>query len=625
MGEQRVSGRLGRLALAAALAFWCSCNSEIRTLDDGDPDTETETESDTDVACEPEGECDCVDGDYQECVDGHWQILAECPLECYPPMGCVVCVPGATSCEGSVMYQCDAFGEAVEEVVDCADFGVECEGGGCAFENPCDEANAFRSNIGCEYWAADLDNSQNAIDVAAEGQFAVAVANIGSNGTAHVEVHINDAPVGDPIDLELVEARDIEESAMYVFLLPRRDVDGGDFTDAHIDDGPQTRLSSDAFRIVSDVPVVAYQFNTLNQVYSNDASLLLPSSGIGKDYLVLGYPPHMPVSDLPNSPRNRGYVTILGTQDGTEVEVTAAAAIAAGEGIDEITQGGTCSFAIGAFDVINLETKLYPFLEWNAGAVTDLTGTRITSSKPVVVFFGTDLSMVVSEPGSGSCCAEHLEQQVIPSEGMGQEFVVTRSPQRSTGAPEPDLYRVIAYDACTVVTNLPAPDDTFALAAGEYREISSTTGFTVTTEDGHLHVAQYLVVGTDCIPAYGDSSLLYVPALQQRRGLYVFTTGQGFSRNAAVVSMPEGIDAMIDDTPVQTLCDGPHEDGEIGGQGYVSYVCEISDGVHMVYSGATPDESTAPIGVLVYGYYDAGSYAYPAGSDVRHINPAVIE
>jgi hypothetical protein len=29
--------------------------------------------------------------------------------------------------------------------------------------------------------------------------------------------------------------------------------------------------------------------------------------------------------------------------------------------------------------------------------------------------------------------------------------------------------------------------------------------------------------------------------------------------------------------------------------------------------------------VYVYGYYNAGSYAYPAGSDLRHTNPVVIE
>ncbi len=494
----------------------------------------------------------------------------------------------------------------------------------------CEEAIATRSNIGCEYWAADLDNAENRIlpllgDNAAGGQFAVAVANIGLHGPAHVEVHINNAEQGETLDLELVQEADVGEKDLYIFKLRRRDVDGENLTKG-VDDGPQTWLSSRAFRVTSDVPVVAYQFNPLNQAYSNDASLLLPTSGLGKDHLVVGYSPSGPIGDvgpLPG-PKNRGYVTILGAEEETTVHVTPSYGIVAGEGIDEIKAGEQAHFTIGPFDVINLETKFMTL----GGKEPDLTGTTVHSDKPVSVFFGVDLGMIGFDTDAEQpCCAEHLEQQVLPSEAMGKKFVVSHSAQRNSGSPEPDMYRIMAYTNGTgVTTNLPAPNDAFTLGAGEFREFFSTTGFVVESS-GPLHVAQFLVIGDEVSPSQGDSSLLYVPAVDQRRGLYVFTTAKGFGTNWAVISMPQGTQAMIDDVDVTTStdCNGPRVDGDMDGTTYEEWTCKINDGVHIVHSGSSAENADTSIGVFVYGYYSAGSYSYPAGSDLREINDIIVK
>src|SRR5438067_1399356 len=56
------------------------------------------------------------------------------------------------------------------------------------------------------------------------------------------------------------------------------------------DEGPGTFLSSRAFRIQATAPLVAYQFNPMAQTFSNDASLLLPTNGLGTIHRVLGWP-----------------------------------------------------------------------------------------------------------------------------------------------------------------------------------------------------------------------------------------------------------------------------------------------------------------------------------------------
>jgi hypothetical protein len=188
-----------------------------------------------------------------------------------------------------------------------------------------------------------------------------------------------------------------------------------------------------------------------------------------------------------------------------------------------------------------------------------------------------------------------------------------------------DYYRIMAYETATVTTNLSPPNDSFTLAAGEYHDFFVNTGFTVETTDGYLHVAQYLVDAGNTTAGIGDTALLYVPAVEQRRGVYVFTTGVDFSSNYAVISAPENTPMKIDDLDVTTNCAGPNVDGEIEGVTYESWTCEIEDGIHTVHSGDNQDEADYPIGVLVYGYYYAGSYAYPAGSDLREINPVDVE
>jgi hypothetical protein len=478
-----------------------------------------------------------------------------------------------------------------------------------------------QTNVGCEFWAVDLDNAENLFgDDAAAAQFAVVVAHASPEPSAFVEVHINLADPGQPLSLQLVDSATIPQGGLHVFELPRRDVDGENVTNGH-DDGPQTWLSSRAFRVTSTAPVVAYQFNTLDQQFSNDASLLLPTHSLGDEHHVVGHFPNAPTAGLGE---NRAYVTVVGAHEATSVQVTPAYDVISGPGVPDIgggigiLAGTTKTFTLGPFDVLNLETPLISLFPFPPPPIPDLTGTVVTSDLPVAVFTGADLANISDGTGAESCCAEHIEQQVLPTRAMRTQFVVSHSAQRSTSTPENDVYRVLAIaDGTAVTTNLGGADASFSLAAGEFREFFANTGF-VLQASAPVHVAQFLVKGSD-VPSgnYGDNSLLYVPPVDQRRGTYTFTTGEGFSRNAVVISMVEGTVLTVDgldSTLPASGCGAPQEDGELNGQTYVSVTCDIDDGVHQVHSGAVADEAGDPLGVYVYGYYNAGSYAYPAGA-----------
>ncbi len=613
------------LALLCVTAAWVLALS-VCSPPGGDGDGDGDSDGDADADC-VEGEIRCRGAGAEECVDGAWQTTT-CEGICVEGLGCVACDPRSRWCEGNTVMECLEDGSASRVVIECdASAGEQCSGGFCT--DACDEAMENRSNLGCEYWAVDLDNAENRIvgmpslgDNAAGGQFAVALANPDPYLSAHVTAEINNAPYGEPLDLEVVAEVDIPPGGLEILELPRRDADGDNIT-THVDDGPQTWISSRAFRITSTAPVVAYQFNTIDQRFSNDASLLLPTSGLDVHHIVLGYPPanaiRVPMFDIPPS---RAYVAVVGTEESTVVRITPTSRTFEGPNIPALQPGETFEATIGPFDLINLETDTVTLAEAAGGHYPDLTGTIVEATRPVAVFFGTDLSVVSPEGDTtdieeDSCCAEHLESQILPTSAMGTRFVVSRSPQRSHSTPEPDVYRVLAVvDGTTVTTNLAGPAASFSLNAGEHREFNSAEPFVLTTNDDHpVHVGQFLVSqGFVADHTIGDPSFLMFPAVDEWRGTYIFVTGRGFDEDYVSIAMPTGASLTLDGEDIAARADCATQTiGDLGDVGYVQVTCPIEDGVHEVDSGENP------VGVTVYGYYNAGSYAYSAGSELHRI------
>src|SRR6185369_14351284 len=133
---------------------------------------------------------------------------------------------------------------------------------------------------GCEYWAVDLDNAvTNDLGPASAQQYSIVITNP-LELPASVKVEVNDALPGQPPMMREVASaflsRVVGGGDLKIINLDPREVDCS--TDPRLNDGTGTCLSSHAFHITSTAPIVAYQFNPLENVnvFSNDASLLLP-------------------------------------------------------------------------------------------------------------------------------------------------------------------------------------------------------------------------------------------------------------------------------------------------------------------------------------------------------------
>ncbi|MBI5487736.1 MAG: IgGFc-binding protein [Deltaproteobacteria bacterium] len=589
------------------------------------------------------GDAECTDGDYrcvgasvaEVCSGGHWGGGVPCEERgevCETDLGCVLCHPDMTHCEGDDVMVCAEDGRSwvYQNTCDRA-AGETCDPVTGVCINLCARAASARSNIGCEYWAVDLDNAENMTDWAAAAQFAVVVANLSDTYQSEVVVDRDLALPGEPNDLEEVERATLDPGDLYIFRLPRWDVDGDN--PEHHDTDPQTTLSRRVYHVTSTTPVVAYQFNTLDQVFSNAASVLLPTTALDTEYYGVLWDPSAPLRIAGITDGDRDYVTIVAVEDGTEVTVVPTYEIMAGVGqpeagilpVDGIPAGVEGWYPLDRFDVLNLETTLIPALR---PPMPDLTGTTVRSNHPVAVFFGVDLAVVGDQilPGDptpeepDNCCAEHMEQQAPPTSALGQNFVVSRSPIRGSEPSyytEYDYYRILAVRDGTHVTTTADEARDFTLNAGEWLQFKSRDGFIVHSEPTPVIVAQYIVSQEQVYnwraTAGGDSDMVYIPPVEQRRNTYIFATGEGFSENWAVVSIPDGVTATIDGDDVESTCRPSYTDGDLDGSTYRAYHCLIEDGRHDVTS------TGGEVGVMVFGYYAVGSYQYPAGSEMRRI------
>ena len=597
----------------------------------------------------------CTSFGFQQChEDGSFDPPVACSAEetCDPIAGCVVCVPDELYCGGPTsqdVLRCNHDGTGGTFVETCPSTNV-CSGGAC--KTPCEAAEDHPSNVGCDFWAADLDNEATSSIIsndAAAQQFAVVAAN-NNDFAIQVTVTKNAANVGQPVNEMAILQVTVPPRTAQRMDLPQREVDGsmgqnGMYTK---NGGSGTFVSPHAYHVVSSGPMVLYQFNPIIQQFSNDASTLIPKNALGMDYIVVGFETANPcaITGLPSpdpSIPDHGAVTIIPIQDDTHVTVTTAHAIKASAGpsgmpITLTPKGGTLNLTLSRYMVANLESEMTTgdigacSSAINNGADGDFTGTYVKSDKPVVVFTSNERGIgfggaTVQYPpgwdtmnGDDICCTDHLEEQLFPVTALGKEFAVARSPIRSTHATwkEPDIIRVVGTaDGTTITTNLPPPWASFTLNARQDKTFAATAGFTLSASAA-VQVSSYLVPQHFVKYGYtGDPSQIMIPAAEQHRKDYVFLVPATFQYNYGVFAKPVAAHLTVDGVALDGVEFSNCVRAPIGtvmGTMYEQVTCPLAAGHHRV-------QGDMPFGLSVYGYYNVGSYAFVGGSDVKIINP----
>ncbi len=550
-------------------------------------------------------------------ADGsNYSVLEDCSmggLDCFGG-DCMVCYPGGKECDGNSSMQCRNDGTGWDFLENCEASGKTCYLGACV--SPCAGDLKENTNAGCEFYAVDLDNAQEGEYDAQHAQFAVIASNT-SESPATVTVTL---PSGTP------QTANIPANSLHKFELPATwSLDG-------------TEKGMKSFKITSTAPITVYQFNPLDNegVFSNDASVLLPAPNLGTDYYVMSY------RQLETS--YRGFFTVVAVSPGTtNVTVQPRVKTLAGTGVNSVPKGGTYSVALSQGEVLHMESDQ---------ANGDLTGSYIHADQKIAVFGGHEATNIDS-----NCCADHLEQQLVPVQAWGTEYLISKTWERWL---EKDSVRIVASENFTKVTLNPSVAVVPELGPGEAFTFKTSSNVEITATKP-IQVAQYLAssydilgmqntslcsydsdcpapytcdwmegcIGPECTSAsncpsghscemgvfggycapIGDPAMMLAVSKEQFMDSYVFLVPDAYVEDYVNIIAPtNAIQVVLDGQQVAPTSFVP-----IGASGYGVYRTKLNDGIHNVWS----DQK---FGIMVYGYDDDVSYGYPGGMGLVDIN-----
>ena len=552
------------------------------------------------VICTPgavTGECFSATA-YEVCNESgtdHEGAYCEVPLKCYKG-ACseLQCPPDEKACKGmTAVQQClkNAQGEYEWQVTETCNNGI-CQAGSCL--SACEANLKENTYLGCDYWAVDLDN----VEGGATESVAVVVS-VPTSNSGDAEIVITNMAVVPPVALTpaqlSVSDMMVAPGALKVFMLPTgHDLDGSVHT-------------SKTFQVTSTAPVTVHQFNPLNgnNVFTNDASLLLPSNVGGKEYVVMAWPLRTTGNEF------RGFMAIIATQAGvTKVGISPSCSILEGANVPAMSAnpGTPYEFFMEQGDVLNLET---------AGVQgADLTGSLITSDKKVNVFGGNECANI---PLGVNYC-DHVEQQLFPVSAWGTSYVGDAFSPRNND--QVDTWRIVSGKDGTQINvkfSFEAPRS-FTLNKGEWEEFESGESFHA-TGTGPFLVGHYLQgsnyaghVNKCGNTGIGDPAFsLGVPS-QQYLTEYIVLTPSAYQEDYVNIIHKKGTlaDVTIDDAPVLAFKPLSVNAVGVGDSEWAVIQLPVPDGVHTI-------RSQEPIGVTAYGYDCDVSYAYPGGLSLKTI------
>ena len=683
MGWGSLCGRTVRLLLLCCSASIWGCDVAPRLIelpplparprpDAGRPMFECKDENSRGCLGEVHARCE-RHGEFMQVIE------RDCAAEgqvCDVERECVVCRKGSrrcrdcraagadSDCNPDIVEICDDDGSGYSELEECGggDKHDVCFQGSCI--EACRLAQTQNSYAGCEFFAADLDNAAlDDVNNASAQQYAVVVANP-QRVAVDVSIELNNAPQGESVQSREVDHKLVAPGDLEVFKLPRRELDGS--SQNGVNDGTHSALTSNAYRVTSTYPITAYQFNPLenNNVFSNDASLLLPTPALGTDYTIVGWPQTIGNSETPDQDFDRtssdedlrAFMTILGVTPNTNVQIDLGKNVVQVVGIASAKPsrpGDTLEFKIGPFDAINLETQ---------GFNADFTGSRVHASAPVAVFIGSEASDVpmFGTYATRQCCADHLEEQLLPDSSAGTHFVIGRMPSRTRalneaalpGAPlgiaeidEPEWIRIVttAPGKTRIHTTLGGANADFALPERGDAILRADRDFIITA-DQPIHVLEAIASqGVTGIPKQypgGDPSIIAVPPVEQFRRDYIFLTPDKYAFDFVTIVGPDDATIRLDGSPLPDTCVSTLIEGDSSSSAsdahWVAHRCQLSfpevtngtaNGALMggsapsivrvlpgeQHDGAHTIVSNREVSIIVYGFDRFVSYAYVGG------------
>jgi len=330
-----------------------------------------------------------------------------------------------------------------------------------------------------------------------------------------------------------------------------------------------------AVRIVSNNPIAVYAAN--QRTASSDATLVLPVSALGDEYVVTSY------SVLSGQPSQ---FIVVGVANNTSIQIIPKAAVNGGVGANV------------PFNITLNAGQVY--LVQSSGDLTGSTvkATNLNNCENFAVFAGNRCANV---PTTCTYC-DHLYEQMIPLKAWGNNYATSPLMTRNG-----DQFRILAKENGTIISINGGAG--INLNAGQFHEVYLTPASFITSTKP-VSVAQYSR-GTSCDGVTSDPFMIILSPVEQFINHIVF---QAFN-TTAINQFYTNIITKTANTSLATL-DG----AAIPGWATIPSNPTYSFARRNVTQGSHTLHSDSGVVAIVYGFGNVESYGYLAGANVLPLN-----
>jgi gliding motility-associated-like protein len=357
-----------------------------------------------------------------------------------------------------------------------------------------------------------------------------------------------------------------------------------------------------AVRVTAVKPIVVYSFITRNQ--ASAATLCLPLNVLGKEYYATSF------TQVSNENNSNSFVTIVGVEDNTSIEITPTAN----------TVGGW--LANSTHTITLNKGQVYQVLGTVSGnSGVDLTGTHVQSvasgsggCKRIAVFSGSG-KVSIGTPGCNGGSADNLYQQVYPVAAWGRKYVTAPSVNK------PNNYYRIQRSSPTANVYLNGSLIPAFSFLNNYFEFYNNTP-NVIESDTLISVAQYFT-SQGCPTGFGgnpspyDPDMIILNPVEQNINKVTLVnsplTVTGAQQHNIHAVIRKGGTAQSSFTldgapiPIGNWLNHPNDPN----YAYL-YMANVAQGNHTIYSDSG-------FNAIAYGYGNAETYGYSAGTNVKDI------
>ncbi|XP_071499522.1 IgGFc-binding protein-like [Diadema antillarum] len=336
-------------------------------------------------------------------------------------------------------------------------------------------------------------------------------------------------------------------------------------------------------RATKDITV--HGLNSLTM--TNDGFLVIPTHGLGKEYFVASYDP---------VPIEMSQFLISGVQPDTTVTITTAARLQ--HNSQWYNKGQTLTVNVGKYESIQFQSQ------------EDLTGTKITSTKPVSVMSGASCTLV---PTQVYRC-DHLVEHLPPFSTWGKRFTLLPFANRSGGF----IFRIIAGRPSTTVHIM--GNNVQLQFPGSFREFNQPASLKTTLQsDKPIMVVQYAKgMQKD---NNGDPFMTVVPPVEQYIQKEV-TFGSFNQSGSDPLVMFAGVSMTSEALFTMTINGKAEFDPKAGipGTGISStFTADKTVSLENIQNVLTNFEKDIRYMAIVYGFASGTSFGYPAAYSLRQI------